>query len=441
MNYKPIYITTLLLLFFLSGRAQKIEELTAVPLQIGYEKTLHLIFPTEVKYYSIGGDYVIGEKVVNCPGIIRLKAAEENFPGETTLSVVTADTKFYSYSISYNAHPAQSYVRIGGEAPTPHTLPVGKEKQLFLIFPAGITYVDYGSTNVEVDKAEGVDNILAVKAVQPYKEDTNISVVLEGGKFYTFDLRYVPAPERFSFVIDKEDTQRVAILDEKERSYGQKERIREAVAKRTPLDLGLRDKNSGMEFEVGNIFIDGDVLLLRMTLTNRTQIGYTTDFMRFYIQDAKIRKKTAVQQLEQNILFTFDYPEEIPAHESRTFTVAMNKFTIPDKKRLIIEIQERNGGRHFLYKLKNKSLLTAEEVFRSRKQQETEDEADETTAGPIAFLSPLQWIKRRKGTTRQGTGKVRTPGDTGKLPGYTLPVRSVRQDSAHLSPERQVQEE
>ena len=232
------------------------------------------------------------------------------------------------------------------------------------------------SIHVEVDKAEGVDNILAVKAVQPYKEDTNISVVLEGGKFYTFDLRYVPAPERFSFVIDKEDTQRVAILDEKERSYGQKERIREAVAKRAPLDLGLRDKNSGMEFEVGNIFIDGDVLLLRMTLTNRTQIGYTTDFMRFYIQDAKIRKKTAVQQLEQNILFTFDYPEEIPAHESRTFTVAMNKFTIPDKKRLIIEIQERNGGRHFLYKLKNKSLLTAEEVFRSRKQQETEDEAD-----------------------------------------------------------------
>ncbi|MCS2888289.1 hypothetical protein NXV14_17645 [Bacteroides fragilis] len=31
--------------------------------------------------------------------------------------MVTADTKFYSYSISYNAHPAQSYVRIGGEAP------------------------------------------------------------------------------------------------------------------------------------------------------------------------------------------------------------------------------------------------------------------------------------------------------------------------------------
>ena len=32
--------------------------------------------------------------------------------------------------------------------------------------------------------------------------------------------------------------------------------------------------------------------------------------------------------------------------------------------------------RHFLYKLKNKSLLGAEEVFRSLQEQKTEDEAD-----------------------------------------------------------------
>ena len=108
MGRNRIYIIGILLLSFLSGKAQKIEELTAIPLEIGYEKTLHLIFPTEVKYYSIGGDYVIGEKVTNCPEIIRLKAAEENFPGETNLSVVTADTKFYSYAIRYNAHPKEA---------------------------------------------------------------------------------------------------------------------------------------------------------------------------------------------------------------------------------------------------------------------------------------------------------------------------------------------
>lgn len=78
--------------------------------------------------------------------------------------MVTADTKFYSYAIRYNAHPKESYMRINGEAPVPHILPVGKDKQLFLIFPSAVSYVDYGSTNVEVEKAEGVNNILAVKS-------------------------------------------------------------------------------------------------------------------------------------------------------------------------------------------------------------------------------------------------------------------------------------
>lgn len=87
-------------------------------------------------------------------------------------------------------------------------------------------------------------------------------------------------------------------------------------------------------------------------MMNRTEINYTIDFMRWYIQDAKKSKKTAIQQLEQNILFTFDLPEEIPAHTEKTFTVAVNKLTIPDKKRLVIEIQEKNGGRHFFFKLK-----------------------------------------------------------------------------------------
>lgn len=51
-------------------------------------------------------------------------------------------------------------------------------------------------------------------------------------------------------------------------------------------------------------------------------------------------------------MFFFDLPERIPAHDSKTFTVALNKFTIPDKKVLIIEVQELGGGRHFKYKLK-----------------------------------------------------------------------------------------
>lgn len=372
---KPI-LPLLFLLAALAVRAQKIEELAAYPIEIGYEKTLHLIFPAEIKYFSLGSEDIIAEPVESCPNILRLKAVERDFPGETNLSVVTADTRFHSYSIRYAERPSRSYLRVDGTAPQPHALPVGTDKAMFLIFPGNIIYADYGSTDVEVSKAEGVENILSVRAVQPYTAETNISVVLEGGRFYTFNLDYAANPERFTFVIDKDETQKVAILNEGERSTGQKERIREAIKGRMKLDLGLDKKVAGVEFEIGNIFIDKDVILLRITLTNRTQIAYDIDFMRFYIQDAKIRKKTAVQQIEQKILFTFDMPDAIPAHSEKTFTVALPKFTIPDKKRLIIEIQEKDGGRHFLYKLRSKPLLNAEEVFRTRQEQQTDDKAD-----------------------------------------------------------------
>ncbi len=370
------YMLFILMLIPLFAHAQMIEELSATPLEIGYEKTLHIIFPTEVKYCNAGNDHILAEKVSAQPNIIRIIAAERNFPGETNLSIVTADTKFYSYSIHYNDNPQISYIQIGETSPTPHVLPVGKDKQMYLIFPGKITYEDHGSQDISVEKAEGVDNILAVKAVRDFKTESNISVVTDSGKFYTFSLRYTQNPEVFTFVIDKDEQQRVAILDDGELTTDQKKKMQEAISKHLPLDLGLSDKISGVEFEITNIFIHNDILLFRISMRNRTQINYTIDFMRLYIQDAKKSKKTAIQQLEQNVLFTFDYPEDIPAHEKRTFVVAVNKFTIPDKKRLVIEIQEKNGGRHFFFKLKNKSILESEEVFRNIQEQKTENEAD-----------------------------------------------------------------
>lgn len=59
-------------------------------------------------------------------------------------------------------------------------------------------------------------------------------------------------------------------------------------------------------------------------------------------------------------MFFFDLPERVAAHETKSFTAAMNKFTIPDKKKLIIEMQELGGGRHFIYKLDNEPIISAE---------------------------------------------------------------------------------
>ena len=373
---KRILCYACLLLTVVQLHAQKIDELKAEPIEISYDKTLHLVFPTEVKYCSVGNDNILAEKVQAKPNIVRVIAAERGFSGETSLSIVTADTKFYSYEVGYRDLAMESYKKIGEDYEEPHVLPVGKDKLMNLIFPAKVIYENHGNDDVVVEKADGVDNILSVKAVNPFYRDTNISVVTEKGKFYTFSLRYALNPEIFSFIIDKQEQTKIAILDEGEVNTLRKDKIYKAIKKRPAVPLKLRERNSGMEFDINNIFIDNNLLLFRISLTNSTQINYTVDFMRFYIQDAKKTKKTAIQQLEQEILFTFDMPEEVKAHEKKVFTVALNKFTIPDKKRLIIEIQEKNGGRHFFFKVKNSHVLKAEEVYRTEAEKNFDDSVE-----------------------------------------------------------------
>lgn len=72
------------------------------------------------------------------------------------------------------------------------------------------------------------------------------------------------------------------------------------------------------------------------------------------------REKNSYPTDRSETSILFDLPERIAAHDSKSFTVALNKFTIPDKKVLIIEVQELGGGRHFKYKLKNDPIISAE---------------------------------------------------------------------------------
>lgn len=351
------------LLLAVNVSAQNIQEINSSSISVSANKTFHLIFPNEVKYFSIGDENVAGEKIMEFPSAIRLKATVPSFDGITNMSVVTADGQYYSYNISFLPELRESYLIVGKEYKVPTMVSVNESQQTHLIFPDRIIYVDYGTTDVEVAKASGVDNIVAVRADSVFNGQTNVSVITASGKFYTLDLSYSENPSHLSFVVDpaaNAANKRVALLDNKELNSVQRDNLRKEINSRFQSLPKLYKDFAGMRFAITNIFIDRDILFFKFKLTNYSNIDYVPDFVRFYIQDSKIRKKTAVQQIEQTPLFFFDLPERVPAHESCTFTAALNKFTIPDKKKLIIEIQELGGGRHFNYKLDNEPIISAE---------------------------------------------------------------------------------
>jgi hypothetical protein len=94
-------------------------------------------------------------------------------------------------------------------------------------------------------------------------------------------------------------------------------------------------------------------------MNNDGPVDYDVDLLRFFIKNKKRSKRTAVQELEQKPVYSTGNSGKIKGNSNTVFVVALEKFTIPDKKYLVVRITEKNGGRHFLLKVNNKDILKA----------------------------------------------------------------------------------
>jgi len=74
-------------------------------LEVTYDKTVHIIFPAEVRYVDLGSPDLIAGKADGAENVIRVKATIRNFPNETNMSVITEDGSFYTFNVKYAAEP------------------------------------------------------------------------------------------------------------------------------------------------------------------------------------------------------------------------------------------------------------------------------------------------------------------------------------------------
>ncbi|MDO5615663.1 MAG: conjugative transposon protein TraN [Cruoricaptor ignavus] len=75
-------------------------------LEVTYDKTTHLIFPSRIVYVDLGSENIIADKAQNSENVLRVKATTPDFRTTTNLSVITQDGRFYHFDIFYNENPA-----------------------------------------------------------------------------------------------------------------------------------------------------------------------------------------------------------------------------------------------------------------------------------------------------------------------------------------------
>lgn len=118
MKRDLIYLTLLAALFAAAkvmaqnDGATSRQGLTPRTIEVGFTKTVHILFPASVTYIDIGSMAIIAGKADGAENVVRVKAAVRDFAEETNLTVITEDGGFYTFDARYAENPATSTIEI-----------------------------------------------------------------------------------------------------------------------------------------------------------------------------------------------------------------------------------------------------------------------------------------------------------------------------------------
>lgn len=266
-----------------------------------------------------------------------------------------------------------------GQMVIPYALEVTFNKTVHIIFPAAVRYVDLGSANLIAGKADGAENVLRIKAaVENFNGETNFSVITEDGDFYSFNVRYSREPEMLNVEMQDLIRQRAGENDSKsvkESSKGVK--VPELGENTTALaDLIMKSvyrnnerrikhlgcKRFGIQMLLRGLYVHEGLYYFHTLVRNSSNVAFDVDFIRFKIMDKKIVKRTAIQETVLSPVRSYNEESVITGQSIVRTVYVLPKFTIPDDKILLVELFEKNGGRHQVIRIEGMDIERARTI-------------------------------------------------------------------------------
>lgn len=254
----------------------------------------------------------------------------------------------------------------------PHGLEVTFDKTCHVIFPAAIAYVDLGSANIIAGKADGAENVIRVKAAKRgFKGETNMSVITEDGAYYSFNVKYAREPrilnvEMTDFIHDGEAVNRpnnsmnIYLKELGSESPVLVRLVMKSIWKENKRRVKhIGSKSFGIQFLLKGIYTHNGLLYFHTEIKNSSNVPFDVDYITWKIVDKKVAKRTAIQEQVIQPLRTQNFVLNVAGNSNERTVWTMDKFTLPDDKCLMVELAEKNGGRHQSFTIENTDLVRA----------------------------------------------------------------------------------
>lgn len=257
----------------------------------------------------------------------------------------------------------------------PYALEVTFNKTVHVIFPSAIRYVDLGSADLLAAKADGTENVLRVKAaLRDFFRESNLSVITEDGSYYSFNVKYADEPVKLSvemtdFLHDGEATNRpnnalqIYLQELGQESPLLVRLIMQSIYKNNDREIKhIGSKRFGIQHTLKGIYTHNGLLYFHLQLKNSSNVPFNVDFITFKIVDKQVAKRTAIQEQVIWPLRAYNNLMLINGKHTERMIFVLPKFTFPDDKMLVVELNEQNGGRHQRFTVDNADLVRAKVI-------------------------------------------------------------------------------
>ncbi|MFD3003175.1 conjugative transposon protein TraN [Pontibacter toksunensis] len=232
-------------------------------------------------------------------------------------------------------------------------------KTTSLVFPYTIQSVDRGSGEILAQAPPQAGNVLQVKAARPGFRETNLTVITADGKLYSFSVIYNENPA--TTLLRLEAAQATSVLfTGAALNQRQLEITASQLAEDERFHYGVKDKAGAAKATLEGIYIRGSTLFYRVVLLNPSPVAYDLDFTRFTLRGRKQAKRTATQEEELLPLYTYVQEDKtVEAGDRKVLVFALEKHSLNHHKELVLDLFEKNGGRHLKLRLRARDILQA----------------------------------------------------------------------------------
>lgn len=237
---------------------------------------------------------------------------------------------------------------------------------LHILSPEPVQYVDISSERILGDLP--LDNILRLKLTEdslwtPYSNVDYGTVTLVGESFLV-QYRLVSSSWKGSHTIptlQEVQPEHMRSLEVKgiELTRPQMESIAVEILSKKVRNSVRSTGKYGTGMQLNGISTLGDYVFLDLSFSNTSNLSYSVDALRFFIEDKKILKATNVQSIELKPLWQFQPFSSFQKNHRNVFV--LKKATFPGNKMLRVNLTEAQiSGRTLDLRINYKDVLKAD---------------------------------------------------------------------------------